>query len=130
LAFDLDADNLARARPRLEEVGGDFTLHHGNFAGVATALAGEPADVLLADLGMSSMQVDDPERGFSYARDGPLDMRMDRTRGRTAADLLATLPQAELARALREFGDEPAAERIAQAVVQARGRQPIRRTVE
>src|SRR5262249_44744139 len=68
---------------------------------------------LLADLGMSSMQVDDPERGFSYARDGPLDMRMDRTRGRSAAHLLASLPSEDLARALREWGDEPEADRIA-----------------
>lgn len=76
-------------------------------------------DSLLADLGMSSMQVDDPTRGFSYVREGPLDMRMDRTRGRPAAELLASLSPQELARALREFGDEEQAERLAPAIVQA-----------
>ncbi len=133
IAFDLDADNLPRARVRLEEIGGDFTLHHGNFAGIASALAAqgvEQVDMLLADLGMSSMQVDDAERGFSYVRDGPLDMRMDRSRGATAADLLATITEAELARALRDYGDEPEAERVAALLVASRQRGLIRRTSE
>lgn len=131
VAFDLDADNLPRARARLEEVGGDFTLHHGNFAGIASVLAAqgiEQADMILADLGMSSMQVDDAERGFSYVRDGPLDMRMDRSRGRSAADLLATISEAELAQALRDYGDEPDAQRVAALLVAARQHTPIRRT--
>jgi 16S rRNA (cytosine1402-N4)-methyltransferase len=131
IAFDLDADNLPRARTRLEEKGGDFTLHHGNFAGIASVLASqgiEHVDGLLADLGMSSMQVDDAERGFSYARDGPLDMRMDRTRGRFAADLLATISEAELAQALREYGDEPEPDRVAALLIAARRETPIRRT--
>jgi 16S rRNA (cytosine1402-N4)-methyltransferase len=133
IAFDLDADNLPRARVRLDEVGGDFTLHHGNFAGVALALAAqgiEQIDGLLADLGMSSMQVDDAVRGFSYARDGPLDMRMDRTRGRSAAELLATISEVELARALRDYGDEPEAERVAAVIVAARQERPLQRTSE
>jgi 16S rRNA (cytosine1402-N4)-methyltransferase len=82
---------------------------------------------VLADLGMSSMQVDDPGRGFSYVRDGPLDMRMDRSRGRTAAQVLNTIAEAELARALRELGDEPEAELIAAAIVRAR---PLERTTD
>ncbi len=133
VGLDLDADNLPRARQRLDEVGHPFTLHHGNFAGLPAVLAAEGldgADVLLADLGMSSMQVDDPGRGFSYARDGPLDMRMDRTRGRTAAQVLASVPEAELARALREYGDEPDAERIAAAVATARRRSPVETTAD
>jgi 16S rRNA (cytosine1402-N4)-methyltransferase len=77
---------------------------------------------------MSSMQVDDAERGFSYVREGPLDMRMDRSRGRTAAQLLATLPESELAQALRELGDEPEAEHIAAALVAARQQRPLERT--
>jgi 16S rRNA (cytosine1402-N4)-methyltransferase len=133
IGIDLDPDNLPRARERLEAVGFPFTLHHGNFAGVPAVLAGEgvtAVDGVLADLGMSSMQVDDAGRGFSYARDGPLDMRMDRSRGRTAAQLLATLPQDELARALRELGDEPESERVAALIVEARGRAPLERTGE
>jgi 16S rRNA (cytosine1402-N4)-methyltransferase len=122
VALDLDPENLQRAGPRLEEVGFPFSLHHMNFAGLAGVLAGEDlegADAVLADLGMSSMQVDDPERGFSYARDGPLDMRMDRGRGRTAIEVLAGMEPAELARALRELGDEPQADRLAPVLVQA-----------
>src|SRR5436309_8831455 len=91
VALDLDPENLDCARSRLEAVGHPFSTHHMNFAGLAGVLAGEGADVVLADLGMSSMQVDDAERGFSYVRDGPLDMRMDRTRGRTAVEVLADL---------------------------------------
>lgn len=122
LALDLDPENLTRAQPRLAEVGHPFSLHHTNFAGLANILAAENVaqiDGLVADLGMSSMQVDDPQRGFSYAREGPLDMRMDRSRGRTAVELLASLPAKEVAQALREFGDEPAAERIAAAICDA-----------
>src|SRR5205823_5191552 len=108
VGIDLDAENLLRARERLEAVGTTFCLHHGNFAGLPAILAAEGligVDLLLADLGMSSMQVDDPERGFSYARDGPLDMRMDRSRRRTAAQLLATISAKEFEQALRDLGD-------------------------
>jgi 16S rRNA (cytosine1402-N4)-methyltransferase len=133
VGIDLDADNLPRARERLAEVSHPFSLHHGNFAALPSVLAAEGigrADVVLADLGMSSMQVDDPERGFSYARDGPLDMRMDRTRGRPAAQVLAAIGEADLARALRDYGDEPDAGRIAAALVRARERAPLERTAD
>ena len=146
IATDLDAGNLeleppawaarsdeaarGSARAKLEAGGGLFALHHSNFAGLPTVLATEGVthvDGLLADLGMSSMQVDDRDRGFSFMRDGPLDMRMDRTRGRTAADLLATLPAEELAACFRDLGDEPQAAAIAAAIV-ARRATPILRT--
>jgi 16S rRNA (cytosine1402-N4)-methyltransferase len=133
LGIDADSENLPRARERLEAAGCPFALHHGNFAGIVNllALAGlERVDMILADLGMSSMQVDDLERGFSYARDGALDMRLDRSRGQTAAELLADISERELAGALAELGDEPAAERIASAIVAARERTPIQRTGE
>lgn len=133
MGFDLDADNLCRARLELEPLGTPFHLHHGNFAAVAVKLAEhgwQGTDILLADLGMSSMQVDDAERGFSYVRAGPLDMRMDRTRGATAADLLATLPMEELQAAFEEFGDEPAARAIAAAIVRQRALEPIQSTVQ
>jgi 16S rRNA (cytosine1402-N4)-methyltransferase len=131
IGMDLDAENLPKARERLAEVGLPFHLHHGNFAGLAQALGEHgltQADMILADLGMSSMQVDDPARGFSYRRPGALDMRMDRSRGKTAAQVLATIGEAELARALRELGDEPDARRIAAAIVAARGQPALETT--
>jgi 16S rRNA (cytosine1402-N4)-methyltransferase len=79
---------------------------------------------------MSSMQVDDAERGFSYRRDGPLDMRMDRTRGRTAAEILAGIDKEELCQALQELGDEENAAEIAAAIVAARRGRPLQRTSE
>jgi 16S rRNA (cytosine1402-N4)-methyltransferase len=133
IGLDLDPDNLPRAHERLSAVGGSFVLHHGNFAGLPGILAAEDiagVDGILADLGMSSMQVDDPGRGFSYVRDGPLDMRMDRSRGRTVAELLATISAADLAQALRELGDEPDAERLAPLLVAAAGRGELRRTTD
>lgn len=131
IGCDFDADNLPRARERLEKVGSSFSLHHGNFAGLSDLLAREGnslADVILADLGMSSMQVDDADRGFSYSRDGPLDMRMDRSRGRTAAEILTMISERDLANALRELGDEPEPERVARAIVEARATKPLERT--
>ena len=133
VATDLDAANIEPAREKLEAVGGLFALHHTNFAGLANVLAAEGAtqvDGLLADLGMSSMQVDDRDRGFSFMRDGPLDMRMDRTRGRTAADLLRDLPVEELAACFRDLGDEPRADVIAAAIVEQRKAKPVERTKE
>jgi 16S rRNA (cytosine1402-N4)-methyltransferase len=131
IGMDLDPDNLPRARLRLDELGLPFELHHGNFAGLQSILGAEGVtgiDGVLADLGMSSMQVDDPERGFSYVRDGPLDMRMDRTRGRSAAQVLANISHSDLALALRELGDEPDAERIAAAIIAAREQGELART--
>jgi 16S rRNA (cytosine1402-N4)-methyltransferase len=131
IGIDFDPENLSRARERLEAVGFPFTLHHGNFAALPTILATAglmSVDGVLADLGMSSMQVDDPERGFTYVREGALDMRMDRSRGRTAAQLLATLSEVELRQALHDLGDEPESARIAAAIVAARQQDPIERT--
>jgi len=133
VATDLDPLNLPRATEKLEVLRLPFVAHQGNFAGLPAVLAAagvEQVDGLLADLGMSSMQVDDPERGFSFMRDGPLDMRMDRSRGRTAAELLNTLPEAELAAAFTELGDEPEAEKIAAGIVDHRSAKPFERTTE
>ncbi len=133
IATDLDAANIELGRAKLEAVGGLFALHHTNFAGLPTVLALEgvtQVDGLLADLGMSSMQVDDRDRGFSFMRDGPLDMRMDRTRGRTAAELLATLSKEELTACFRDLGDEPQAEAIADAIVVQREVKRVERTKE
>src|SRR6266704_3770692 len=131
IGIDFDSDNLPRARERLAALGFPFSLHQGNFAGIQAILGAEgitAVDMILADLGMSSMQVDDPERGFSYVRDGALDMRMDRSRGRTAAQILATIGAEELAAALRELADEDNAAAIAAAIVQARAVEPLLRT--
>ncbi len=133
LSLDLDPANLEPARAKLEAVGNPFSLHHTNFAGLQKVLAEEGiarVDGILADLGMSSMQVDDASRGFSFMRDGPLDMRMDPTRGKSAAELLVTLEESELADAFRELGDEPESEKIAAAIVERRQIQPIASTAE
>ena len=133
IGMDLDAGNLPTARERLTALGHPFHLHHGNFAGLPQALGDHEltqADMILADLGMSSMQVDDPARGFSYRRDGTLDMRMDQSRGKTVAQVLATIDEAELARALRELGDEPAAEHIAAVIVASRNTAPPQTTAD
>ncbi|MBI3822170.1 MAG: 16S rRNA (cytosine(1402)-N(4))-methyltransferase RsmH [Planctomycetes bacterium] len=133
VGLDMDAENLPKARERLAAVGHPFHLHHANFAGLEQILAGHGlthVDAILADLGMSSMQVDDVQRGFFYVREGPLDMRMDRSRGRTAAQILATIDRLALIDCLQELGDEPHAESIAQAIVHAREASPIETTAD
>ena len=131
LGFDVDGEELERTRRRLAESGGRFTVHRCNFAGIGKVLAQEGLDgygIVFADLGLSSMQIDDPRRGFSYKHDGPLDMRMDARIPRTAADLLATLPEAKLAAALADLADEPDGRRIARRIVEERARRPVGRT--
>ena len=128
IGLDLDPANLSEAKERFEIQGGEFSLHHSNFAGLPTILGElglEGVDGILADLGVSSPHIDDARRGFSYRRPGPLDMRMDPTRGQTAAQLLDRVGEEELAQALLELGDEEDAAKIAALVVQKR---PIRST--
>jgi 16S rRNA (cytosine1402-N4)-methyltransferase len=126
----LDADPLVHPRTvaRLAALGhGPETLHarRTNFAGVLGALAEigweDGADVLLADLGVSSMQLDDPARGFTHKHAGPLDMRMNPRRGASAAEWLARADEDELAAVLEEHSDEPHAARIARALCALRG---------
>jgi 16S rRNA (cytosine1402-N4)-methyltransferase len=117
----------------LEAVGGDFVLVHNNFAALPAVLtqAGvEKVDAVLADVGVSSPQIDDPARGFSYKRPGPLDMRMDPTRGQPASSLINRMSERELAAALRELGDEGDAEKIARLIVERRKAKPIETTEE
>jgi 16S rRNA (cytosine1402-N4)-methyltransferase len=128
VGLDLDPQNLKEAQDRFEVQGGDFSLHHANFAGLPQVLGElgiERVDGILADLGVSSPHIDDARRGFSYRRPGPLDMRMDPTRGRTAAEILDRMSEEELAQAIVELGDEEDAERIAALIVR---RRPIRTT--
>jgi 16S rRNA (cytosine1402-N4)-methyltransferase len=119
IALDVDPIELPRTERRLREAGfcrETFVAHHANFTTLAEVLAAEgvpAANVILADLGVSSMQHDRPERGFSFRGVGPLDMRMDPSRGETAAQLLARLDSAALAALLTTNADEPHAELIA-----------------
>jgi 16S rRNA (cytosine1402-N4)-methyltransferase len=118
VAFDVDSE--ARLPP---ELGAAVQLVHANFADLAAqldALEFGQVDGVLFDLGVSSMQFDRGERGFSFQDDGPLDMRLDRSAGQSARDLLATLDERELADTIFEFGEERASRRIARAIVAAR----------
>lgn len=131
IAIDFDPRNIDIARPRLEATGGVFAIHHGNFAGVHQVIAAEGlpgVDGLLADLGVASPQIDDPARGFSYRFDGPLDMRMDPTRGRPASELIAKMGEQELREAFLELGDETDAPDIARLIVERRRQKPITTT--
>jgi 16S rRNA (cytosine1402-N4)-methyltransferase len=127
VGLDVDPLELPRAEARLRAAGfgpDTFVARQGNFAGLPQALAAEgliSVDVILADLGVSSMQLDNPARGFSYKHPGPLDMRMNPSRGEPASQLLARLGVAELAALLAENADEPHAELIARLLKQ----QPI-----
>ena len=130
--FGLDRDQsaLRLAEQRLAEFGSRVHLVHSNFdqlRQVATQHNIPRAHGILLDLGISSMHVDQAERGFSFIADGPLDMRMDPTAGQTAADLVNHLPEKELADLLYQYGEERQSRRIARAIVKAR---PIRRTRE
>lgn len=123
LGCDRDADAVDRARLRLRPFGERLILRHADFRtlpAILDELGFGPVDGILLDLGVSSFQLDDPARGFSFREDGPLDMRMDRTQGTTAADLVNTLSEPRLASMLHRLGEEPAASRIARAIVTAR----------
>lgn len=124
-AFDRDGDARALARERLEAASQDdiVTFVAGPFSTISTRLADHGVShvaAVLADLGVSSLQLDRGERGFSWRVDAPLDMRMDPSTGRSATEVLATIDAGALARILRELGEEPDADRIARAIVAAR----------
>lgn len=128
--IDRDENAIAAATARLEQYPG-FHAIHGNFHDAKALLSqagAPPLDGALLDLGVSSPQLDQAERGFSYHEDAPLDMRMDRSQGMTAADLLAEVSEGELTRILREYGEEKWAARIARFVVERRQTQPLRTT--
>jgi len=127
--IDRDPDALAAGRALADRYAGRLTLIEGRFGEMEALLARHnvpPVDGVALDLGVSSMQLDRPERGFSFRGDGPLDMRMGR-QGQSAADLVNTLPEAELAALIRDYGEERFARRIAGAIVRAR---PIARTAQ
>ncbi|HEU4400743.1 MAG TPA: 16S rRNA (cytosine(1402)-N(4))-methyltransferase RsmH [Candidatus Polarisedimenticolia bacterium] len=131
LGCDRDAGALERARSRLEPFVTRIALHHADHRRLPDLLDASglgPANGILLDLGVSSLQLDDPERGFSFRDDGPLDMRMDRSEATTAADLVNRLPEKEIASLLARYGEEPAARRIARAIARERDEAPITTT--
>ena len=131
--IDRDVEGLALARDRLRLFGDRVQLLQGDFS-MLDAIAADngwgPFVGILFDLGLSSFQLDDPSRGFSFSRDGPLDMRMDRRgAGKTAAEMLADLPEREIARILWDYGEERFARRIAARIVDERRQRPLTFTV-
>ncbi|HZY30404.1 MAG TPA: 16S rRNA (cytosine(1402)-N(4))-methyltransferase RsmH [Candidatus Methylomirabilis sp.] len=131
--IDRDVEALALARDRLRPFGDRVQLLHGDFSTLGSIAAENgwgPFAGILFDLGLSSFQLSEPSRGFSFSRDGPLDMRMDRRgAGKTAAEKLAKLPEREIARILREYGEERFAGRIAARIVAERRQRPLISTV-
>ena len=133
VGLDRDQDALARSRERLSPFAARIHLVHAVYDRMPDVLADlglAGVDGVLFDLGVSSMQLDVPERGFAYAQDAPLDMRMDQSSGRTADDVVNHYPVAELARVLREYGEERFALRIAQAIDRERRVAPLRSTAQ
>lgn len=133
LGFDKDPQAIATGQALAAE-DGRFVIVQRSFAELGSevaerGLAGKVGGVLF-DLGVSSPQLDDPERGFSFLNDGPLDMRMDPSRGISAAEFIATAPEEEIARVFKEYGEERFAKRMARAVVQRRDEQPFTRTAD
>lgn len=132
--MDLDAGNLTSATTRLRAMPTPPSIHalHASFAEAPHRLATAdlPANMLLADLGFASSQVDDATRGLSFMREGPLDMRLNPAAGITAAQLVASASEAELERVIREWGEDRNARKIARAIVTARATGPITTTTQ
>ena len=133
VGLDRDERALAVARERLSEWGNRVALVHGDYRDLAVILRdrGIPAaNGIVADLGVSSLQFDDPSRGFSFRHDGPLDMRMDRSRGQPLGERLAGVNEAALADIIFRFGEERRSRRVARAIVSARDRGELRTTAD
>jgi len=134
IAFDRDQDMLDRAatRFRVEIASGQLTLVHGNYGDIRSRLneiGVTGADGILVDAGVSSFQIDIPERGFSFMREGPLDMRMDRTQPLTAYEIVNQWPRQEMEKIFFEYGEERFSRKIASRIVEAREKAPIADTV-
>lgn len=131
VGLDRDTDALAKAGARLARFGDRVHLVHTVYSGIREALDGLSIDrvtAVLFDLGVSSMQLDEAERGFAYSQDAPLDMRMDRTTGITAATILAEYSEEELRRIFYAYGEEKLAPRYARSIVRARAEHPLERS--
>jgi 16S rRNA (cytosine1402-N4)-methyltransferase len=123
VGLDRDPAALTLARDRLEPYAGRLVLQRAHFADLGSVLAGlgrQGADAVLLDLGVSSLQLDDPSRGFSFSADGPLDMRMDPASPLSAAEIVNTWSERDLARIIANYGEEPRARTAARAIVRAR----------
>ncbi|MDP6046814.1 MAG: 16S rRNA (cytosine(1402)-N(4))-methyltransferase RsmH [Phycisphaerae bacterium] len=128
VGMDADADNLRLAKRRLEPFERRVRLFEANFADIRDVLDEvgiDRVDAVLADLGVASTQLDNPERGFSFSSDGPLDMRMDRRQGPSAGDLVNEIDEKQLADLIFEYGQERYSRRVARAIVRARTAEPI-----
>ncbi len=132
VALDRDASAVEKAAARLRPYPCAMVrqANYGEMTSVLAALGLGPVDGVLIDAGCSSMQLNDPERGFSFQEDGPLDMRMDPSAGVSAAEYLAEVPEVELAEALKRYADIRLARRIARAIVRRRMERPLTRTSE
>ena len=133
LGIDRDMRAIERAEKRLAPFRDRITLVHGNFGDIKTILKKENVmnvDGLLLDLGVSSPQLDSPNRGFSFMRNGPLDMRMDSSQKITAADLLIELPDEKLVSVIKEYGEERFSKRIVRAIRQAQKQSAIKTTLQ
>ena len=133
LGIDRDMRAIERAEKRLAPFRDRITLVHGNFGDIRTILKKANVmnvDGLLLDLGVSSPQLDSPNRGFSFMRNGPLDMRMDSSQKITAADLLVELPDEELVSVIKEYGEERFSKRIVRAIRQAQKQSAIKTTLQ
>jgi len=131
IGLDRDAEALAHARAALQGFGDRVTLAHADYRALGAVLDARgvaAVDGMLLDLGVSSLQLDAEGRGFSFRRDEPLDMRMDRSHGTTAAERLATVEETKLADVIYRFGEERKSRRVARAIVEARRAAPIERT--
>lgn len=130
--IDRDPEALDLAGERLVSFGDRFTPIHAEYdrVGEIVESLGHPAAAILFDLGVSSLQLDDLDRGFSYSHDAPLDMRMNQSQGHTAAEFLATASTDQITQILRDYGEEKFSHRIAQNIVSRRERQPLTRTGE
>ena len=131
IGIDQDTDAIAAASERLAKYSDSVTIVHDNYEHIAEVLESlsiPKADGILLDLGVSSYQLDNPERGFSYRTDAPLDMRMDQGSALSAKDIVNTYPQEELTRILREYGEERCAARIAANIVREREKKPLETT--
>jgi 16S rRNA (cytosine1402-N4)-methyltransferase len=131
VGMDADADNVILAKRHLAPFRGRVRFFHANFSQIRDVLdqADLPAcDALLGDLGVASVHLDEPQRGMSFSAPGPLDMRLDRSEGQTAADLVNTLREQPMADLIYQYGEERYSRRIARAIVQARAEQRIERT--